>query len=192
MQAMPTEKTPLLLAPTPMDRIRRIANLMRGMVVIGGTVFVASTLFLWFSHQWVEIVAMRDVGVDAASISLTPAAQWVSALAALVPLSVGVFGMFQVWKLFGAYAQGHIFTSQASTRLRRLAWSLIVCAAAQVLSRTATSIALTFNNPPGKKMLIVNISSTDYTFVLFGVLLLGIAWVMVEATRLAQENAEFI
>lgn len=67
-----------------------------------------------------------DVGFDAASIRLTPAIQWVGALVALVPLSGGVFGMFQVWKLFGDCAQGHIFTSQASTRLRRLAWSLIV------------------------------------------------------------------
>lgn len=189
---MPTEKPDSPLAPTPMDRIRRIANLMRGMVLIGGIVFVGSTLFLWFSLEWVKAVAIRDVGLDAASITLTPAVHWIGALVALVPLSVGVFGMFQAWKLFGDYAQGQIFTARASTRLRRLAWSLIVSALTQVLARSATGVAVTFNNPTGKKMLIVNVSSTDYTFVLFGVLLLGIAWVMVEATRLAQENAEFV
>ena len=57
---------------------------------------------------------------------------------------------------------------------------------------TQSSHTSFMNNPPGKKMLIFNISSNDYSFIIFGVMLLGIAWVMVEATRLAQENAEFV
>ena len=76
--------------------------------------------------------------------------------------------------------------------LRRLAWSLIGAAGAQVVARTLHGLVLTMNNPPGKKMLVLCVSSNDYSFLIFGVLLLGIAWVMVEATRLAQENAEFI
>ena len=46
--------------------------------------------------------------------------------------------------------------------------------------------------PPGQKVLAIGISWHDYTFLLVGGVLLAVAWVMAEATRLAQEHAEFV
>jgi hypothetical protein len=175
-----------------MDRVRRIAALMRGMVFVGGTIFTIATLAMWATPEWLRLGASQQLGIEPGSVTITPAVQFYGALISLVPVGLGIFGMVQVWFLFGEYAQGRIFTAIASKRLRRLAWSLIGSAAAQIVARTLHGLVLTMNNPPGKKMLILNVSSNDYSFLIFGVLLLGIAWVMVEATRLAQENAEFI
>jgi len=192
MQDMSAKNLETSSVLTPMDRIRRIAKLMRGMVLVGGALFVVFTVAMWAWPEWARVAMAQELSVDPSSITLTPAVQISGALVSLVPLSVSIFGMVQVWCLFGEYARGHIFTALASMRLRRLAWSLIGTAVAQIFARTAIGLVLTFNNPPGKKMLILNVSSNDYGFVLFGVLMLGIAWVMVEATRLAQENAEFV
>jgi len=195
MQAMSpnaTAESPSKPSPTPMDRVRRIADLMRGMVLVGGTVFTIATLAMWATPEWIRLGVSQQVGLEPTSITITPAVQFYGALISLVPLGLGIFGMVQVWFLFGEYAQGRIFTAIASRRLRRLAWSLIAAAATQVVARTLHGLVLTMNNPPGKKMLILSVSSNDYSFLIFGVLLLGIAWVMVEATRLAQENAEFV
>lgn len=192
MQAMATKSPAHTSPPTPLERIRRIANLMRGMILVGGAVFVTLTLVMWCSPAWIRFAMSGELGLAATDFTLTPATQVYGALVSLVPLSVGTFGMVQVWRLFGEYARGDIFTSHASMRLRRLAWSLIGTAVAQVIARTVMGIVLTFNNPSGKKVLVFNVSSNDFSFVLFGVLILGIAWVMVEATRLAQENAEFV
>lgn len=178
--------------PTPMDRVRRIASLMRGMVLVGGTIFSIGTLAMWATPESVRLGVTQQMGIEPGSVTITPAVQFCGALISLVPLALNIVGMLQVWFLFGEYAQGRIFTAIASKRLRRLAWSLIGAAAAQIIARTLHGLVLTMNNPPGKKMLILNVSSNDYSFLIFGVLLLGIAWVMVEATRLAQENAEFI
>jgi hypothetical protein len=175
-----------------MDRVRRIASLMRGMVLVGGSIFTISTLAIWVTPEWARLGASQQLGIDPGSVTITPAVQFYGALISLLPLALGVFGMVQVWFLFGEYAQGRIFTALGSMRLRRLAWSLIGAAAAQIIARTLHGLVLTMGNPPGKKMLILSVSSNDYSFLIFGVLLLGIAWVMVEATRLAQENAEFI
>jgi len=179
-------------APTPMDRVRRIASLMRGMVLVGGSIFTLTTLATWATPEWVRLGVGKEMGIEPGSVTITPAMQFYGALVSLVPVAIGVFGMVQVWFLFGEYAQGRIFTGIASKRLRRLAWSLIGAAATQIIARTLHGLVLTMDNPPGKKLLILSISSNDYSFLIFGVLLLGIAWVMVEATRLAQENAEFI
>lgn len=190
-QEMPS-MPPLKSSPTPMDRVRRIAGLMRGMVLVGGSLFTIFTLVMWATPEWARFASMQEIGLDPKSITITPEVQLYGALISLLPLGLSVYGMVQVWFLFGEYAQGRIFTAIASKRLRRLAWSLIGAAAAQIVTRTLHALVLTMNNPPGKKILLVNVSSNDYTFLIFGVLLLGIAWVMVEATRLAQENAEFI
>jgi hypothetical protein len=177
---------------TPMDRVRRIAGLMRGMVLVGGTAFSAFTLLIWVFPSWIRSAVPHELGLDLSQITITPAAQIRGAVVSLLPLGLSIYGLVQVWLLFGEYAQGRIFTAMASKRLRRLAWTLIAAAGAQILARTLHGLVLTMNNPPGQKLLILNFSSNDYTFLIFGVLLLGIAWVMVEATRLAQENAEFV
>ena len=188
MQTKILEKRP---EPTPMDRVRRIARWMRAMALLGGAV-LCMTIVLWSSPEWIAKVIAHEAGLDDARITVTPAVQWAGVFVGMVPISVGLFALFQVWHLFGDYGRGAIFTPGATARLRRLAWSLIGVAAVQVLARTAIGLVLTMNNPPGEKVLIVRISSDDYVVLLFGVLLLAIAWVMVEATRLAQENAEFI
>ena len=179
-------------SPTPMDRVRRIASLMRGMVLVGGTIFVIATLAMWATPESVRLGVGPQMGIEPGSITVTPAMQFYGALISLLPLALNIVGMVQVWFLFGEYAQGRIFTAIASKRLRLLAWSLIGAAATQIIARTLHGLVLTMNNPPGKKLLVLCVSSNDYSFIIFGVLLLGIAWVMVEATRLAQENAEFI
>lgn len=177
--------------PAPMERVRRIARWVRAMALIGGIVLLVLAVTLWASPAWVAKVAASEAGVTMAA-PVTPAMQWGGALLGMVPVSLGLFALFQVWQLFGDYGRGAIFTPGASVRLRRLAWSLMGVAVAQVFARAAIGLVLTMNNPPGQRMLVIRLSSHDYVLLLFGVLLLAIAWVMVEATRLAQENAEFV
>jgi hypothetical protein len=191
MQAMPDELPLGRQQPAPMDRVRRIARWVRAMALVGGVLLLTLGVTLWMSPAWVVKVAASEAGIEMTS-PVTPAMQWGGALVGMVPVSLGLFALFQVWQLFGDYGRGAIFTPGATLRLRRLAWSLIGVAAVQVLARTATGLVLTMNNPPGQKMLVIRLSSHDYVLLLFGVLLLAIAWVMVEATRLAQENAEFV
>lgn len=187
-----SQKTPGRPETTPMDRVRRIARLMRGMVLAGGSLFIFFTLKIWTDPEWIDVIARQDLGLMREGFVITPEVQLLGALVSLMPLSLAVYGMVQVWLLFGEYAQGRIFTNIASMRLRRMAWAIIAASGVQVVARTVHVLLLTMNNPPGKKVLTIGISSHDYAFLVFGVLLLGIAWVMVEGTRLAQENAEFI
>lgn len=187
-----SSNNPTAVLPTPMERVRRIAAWMRALALAGGVALLAATLVLWASPDWIASAAAHDLGLGKTPVTITPAVQLAGALVALVPVGIGLFALLQVWHLFGDYARGAIFTGSATARLRRLAWSVIGVALAQVLARTALGLVLTFNNPPGQKALVVGLSSSDYVLMLFGVLLLAIAWVMVEATRLARENEEFV
>jgi hypothetical protein len=177
---------------SPLARVRHIAGLMRALALLGGGLFSAAALAVWTSPALIETMALHQLGLAPDRITITPLVQLAGALVAALPLALGIYGLVQVWRLFGEYAQGRVFTLEACTCLRRLAWSLIAAAAAQVAARTLLGLVLTLNNPPGKRMLLIHLTSNDYAFLVFGVLLLGIAWVMVEAARLAQEHAEFV
>lgn len=178
--------------PSPMDRVRRIAHWIRGLALLGGIVLAGMTIAIWSSPDWIRQQVLHEAGLARAEVTITPAVQWAGGLVAMLPLGLGLYALAQVWMLFGEYARGSVFSAQATLRLRRLAWTLIWVCVAQVLARTGHALLLTMLNPPGKKMLVVALNTNDYILLLFGILLLAIAWVMVEASRLAQENAEFV
>lgn len=185
--------SPMSPTPNPMERVRRIAGWVRLVAVAGGLAMVVGTVWMWTTPAWVERAAAHDLGLGTTTpVTLAPGVIPACTALAMVPVLVGLFALLQVWHLFGHYARGEIFTAEATRRLRRLAWTGIAVAPAQVITRTAIGLVLTMNNPPGKKALVVSMSSNDLTMLLIGLLLLAIAWVMVEATRLARENAEFV
>jgi hypothetical protein len=60
------------------------------------------------------------------------------------------------------------------------------------ISSTALMLAFTLNNPPGSRQLVISLSAHDYLALIVGGVLLAVAWVMVEATRIVDENASFV
>jgi hypothetical protein len=178
-------------APSSTAGVRRIARWMRGLALLGAIVLVGLAASLWTSPAWLAAAA-REAGLGDVQITVTPDVQWMAALVGMLPIAASLFALLQVWRLFGDYAEGAIFTAGATSRLRRLAWGVLGLAVAQVLARTGAALVLTLHNPPGQRLLVLSLSSHDYVLLMFSVLLLAIAWVMVEATRLARENAEFV
>ena len=60
------------------------------------------------------------------------------------------------------------------------------------LSSAAVFVALTYSNPPGNRQLAISLSLDNYVALIVGGVLLAVAWVMVEATRIADEHASFV
>ncbi|MCM5679463.1 DUF2975 domain-containing protein [Schlegelella sp. S2-27] len=178
--------------PVPLARVRRLSRWMRGLAAFGIATLGVTPFLLWASPEWIRLLANGYGHFAQHPITINPVVQVLGALAMLPPSAIGIYALAQVWQLFGEYARGEVFGARACRRLRRMALALIAVAVAQPLSRTLTVLALTLYNPPGQKVLAIGISWHDYTFLLVGGVLLAVAWVMVEATRLAQEHAEFV
>jgi hypothetical protein len=177
---------------TPLERVCRLARWVRVLTVAGAVTLPLGTLWVWASPDRVAHFVAGNLGLNAAALHLTPSTSWLGALVNLLPVAVGWFALLQIWRLFGGYMQGEFFTPVTTQRLRRLAMALLAVALAQVVARSATGVVLTLHLPPGQRQLIVGFSSHDYVLLLFGLLLWAIAHVMVEATRLAHENEQFI
>ena len=76
--------------------------------------------------------------------------------------------------------------------LKNLARGLLGLALLGPLQRTLIGPALTWGNPPGQRMRVVNLGWHDYLGLRTAAVLLAVATVMGEASRLAAENDSFI
>jgi hypothetical protein len=172
-----------------------MARWMQGLVVIGAVVLVAVPFMFWNVEPQVLASAARSLvaGSDPPiRFTITPRIHLLAAAATLPSLGVGLFALLQLWRLFGAYGRGVVFGTEATLRLRRFGWALIATALLRPLTQTAVVLLLTLHNPPGQRHLVVTVDWQDYLALLFGGLLMAMAWAMAEASAIEQENASFV
>ena len=106
-----------------------------------------------------------------------------------VSLPVLLLTFAQMRGLFARYRQGEILSDPCALHVLRIGQSLVVLAGLGVLLPTLQRLALTFDNPPGARVLAIGLDSGSLGMALAGGLLVVIGWVMREASR---ELAEFV
>lgn len=171
-------------------RIRRLAWIVRALCLFGLVVIGTLPFIFWAQPDWVAEVAASTWNLNKLQLDLH-SRLWGLA-ASMVPTSVSLFALWQMWSLFGCFAQGELLATRPAQHLRRLGLGLCTLSAAQPLGQTLAILALTWGNPKGERRLWLGLSSDHYLALLFGLLLLALAQVLLEAARVADENAEFV
>jgi len=171
-------------------RIRRLAWIVRLLCLLGVLVIGTLPFIFWAQPDWVAEVAAKTWGLTTMQLDVGSRLWGLAAL--MLPTSVSVFALWQMWSLFGCFAQGELLARRPARHLRRLGVALCFLAIVQPLGQTLGILALTFGNPAGERQLAFSLSSDHYLSLLFGLLLLALAQVLHEAARVADENAEFI
>lgn len=157
---------------------------------LGGVVLIGVPLWFWLSPEWIAQWSVQLAGVSQTTIDAR--AQLFGGLASLLPVAIGLATLWQLWRLFGEYAQGAVFGRPALAHLRRFAWALLAAAIVTPLYRGLVSMVLTMGNPPGQRLLVLSLSWNDYMAVLLAAVLLAIATVMQGAVLLSEENQGFV
>jgi hypothetical protein len=171
-------------------RIRRLAWVVRLLCLLGVVVIGTLPFIFWADPVWVAEVASKTWNLSTVQLDLGPRLGGLAAM--LLPTSVSLFALWQMWALFGCFAEGELLARRPAKHLRRLGLGLSSLAAAQPLGHTLAILALTWGNPPGQRQLWFGLSSDHYLALLFGLVLLALAQVLHEAARVADENAEFV
>lgn len=181
---------PNSLSDQGLRRIRRLALLVRLLCLLGLVVVATLPFVFWAQADWVAEVAQGQWGLK--QLQLDTQSRLMGLAASMVHSGVILFALWQMWALFGCFAEGELLAVAPASHLRRLGLALCVQSLAQPLSRTLSVLALTWGNPPGERQLWVGFSSDHYLSLLFGLVLLALAQVLFEGARVAQENQEFI
>jgi len=110
----------------------------------------------------------------------------------LIPLSVIMYGLYTLVTLFSLYEQGIVFERKNVTRIKNLGRTLVVLFFALVVYTLLVSMAISYQNPPGQRMLVLEIGFSDFITLFTGLVLLALAKVMEKGRELSNEFAKVI
>ncbi|MFP8779010.1 DUF2975 domain-containing protein [Hydrogenophaga sp. RWCD_12] len=187
MNASPSERKALSLLS-----VRRISRWMVAACRVLLVGLPLALVFYWATASEVMLAGHANLPPQAIQ---GPLALWQRVAAGAVtgvPLVLLLMGVWQARRCFAMFAQGKVFTLQATSLLRRFAGWVAWAALAALLAGVATSVLLTLHNPPGQRHLAIGIGS-DHVFTLF---FAGLVWLMAavigEGQTLAEENEGFV
>ena len=133
---------------------------------------------------------IRGLGYDVTA--LPPAYRLLAFLVSMIPGAIGVYGLMALRRLFGAYRDGAIFAAGNALDLRAFAFSVVGSVLANIVTGPVLSVIVSWHNPPGSRVLAVSFRSDDLAALFVGCLFLVVAWIMAEAQRLAEDNAQIV
>ncbi len=125
----------------------------------------------------------QEIGVGARLIGF---------LVMMVPTAIGLYGLAHLRRTFVESAAGHSFSKASVDGFRRFAWAVLFYVISVPVMKAALSVVLSFHNPPGQRVLAIELSSNDVIGLFLAGLLVAVGHIFAEARALAEENASFV
>ena len=173
-------------------RVRRVSAIMKFCCTLAIPLVPLSLAVMWGTFDmWAashpELAHLRPLPDPMPGTSLA-----IGFAISMIPGGLVMFAAWRLRSLFRSYADGRVFTGGTARCLRDFALSIILLAVAKPVATTLLSVTLTFTNPPGQRMLSLQLGSADLTTLFIGCVFLVIAWIMEEARKIAEEQAQII
>ncbi len=171
------------------ERIKKISNRFRWLVI---ALMGLMPLTAWMGWALLELDEV-DIGFTTDEVGpLTSFERWSAATLSVLPLSVSLFALYNLQKLFSFYADGKFFAPENARCFRSMGWALVIAVPVDILFSAALSVLLSFDQPAGQRMLEISMSSNDIGIAVVGGVIVIVSWVMAEAVKLAEENAQIV
>lgn len=105
---------------------------------------------------------------------------------ALLPILISLYALI---KIFKHYQYNEIFSADNARSYRLIGWLFIADALLfQPLSGSLMSIAVSFSNPVGQRYISLSFWSNNIETLFCGAVVIVISWVMLEASKLHEEQ----
>lgn len=174
------------------NRINRLSRILSIIALLAaGLVVVGFLLTFILPDGSASLTRALLLDADAPVLLDVPNLVAVAALY-LLPLAAITYALWGIFRLFGAYAAGEIFSEPANRHLVRIGRSIVAFVPLQTFATAAGSYIVTRHAPPEAQRLVVAVDVSDLLVLVLGGLLWVIGWVMAEATRIADENRSII
>ena len=127
--------------------------------------------------------------IDLGHISWTPLLQLSAFGADMLGLAPFLISLFMLKAIFKNYQKGEVFSVANAIFYRRLgALFLFDGLFIKSLSQTLMTLLATFNNAPGHRCLSISFSTPNFVSLFYGVLVIIVSMVMLEASKIHEEQ----
>ncbi|PTO72686.1 DUF2975 domain-containing protein [Vibrio splendidus] len=125
-------------------------------------------------------------------LPLSMTTRTVAAFTSLAMSSILMYALMVLIRLFRNYERGEIFSLENAMSYQKLGYSLFYWVLGSVIYSSLMSVILSFNNPPGERILGISFVGMDFLTLILGIIILIISWVMKEGYILADEHSQTI
>ncbi len=172
-----------------LSRIRAVSLFLRGLARVGLIGLGLLALVTVAKTGWLLSLLEAD-GPEL--VTVTGATTLALQAVVLILLLPPAYTLLQVRHLFTHFAEGRIFDPAPALAIRRTGIGMLAMVAGGILAKPLVTVLLTMGNPPGQRQVSVAVSADTYVLALFGGLMITLGWVLGEATRLSDENRQFV
>jgi hypothetical protein len=171
-------------------RIARISQGARALTVACALWIAGGVLWHWTHPARVALNAHLLWGAAFGEFS---AAQLASGFASnLLPAGAGLAALYCLWRLFGAFLSGRVFSVEPALWLRRAGLCLLAAAAAAVLDNTLEAFILSMNLGVGHRLLSIGLPPLFFFGLLGGTVAIAMAEVFLAASEMAEDHAAIV
>ncbi len=122
-------------------------------------------------------------------VQWTPLLQFIGCISDLIGKLPFLVSLWFLMNIFQNYKKGKIFNYENALFYRKIGWvcffdALII----KSLSQTLLILAVTFTNPPGHRYISISFGTPNLTALFYGMIVIVISWVMLEAYKMSAEN----
>ncbi len=174
---------------------RRVRMLFQSLFVL----IPIMVLYYWVTVQtdydFLTSLGIIELSLDIDSYtqaSLTLSTRVLAIIASLLLCCIVNYALKVLVHLFRNYESGQIFSLENANCYQKLGYSLFYWVAGGVVYGAVMSVILSFNNPPGERVLMLSFEGMDALTIVFGFIVLIISWVMKEGYILADESQHTI
>lgn len=173
-------------------KIQRISKRLGCFFHIGMFVMPLFVLYYWLGYNTSPIQLINSALPGNGGRAMPQVLEFNSRLIGLAgdlpALIVILLALVTLRRLFFLYAHGDLFTEENVAQYRVLSklafWGIL----ADIVNKSALTVALTINNPPGQRLLTVGFTGDHIKLLLIAVILIIIARVMNEGREIYDEN----
>lgn len=181
----------LRLRAIRMRRIRRLSGIMAPACLALAVLLTAAMAAYWSASPAGLLFA--KAGLPAAPPAGLDAHLRLGAFAiSMIPLGALIYGLLAARRCFATFAAGQIFSREATRSLRSFALAMAASALLQPPTGAALSLLLSAAGPSPGRSLVLEVSSGTLLSLVFAAMVAIIAWILSEATEVADENAQFV
>lgn len=170
--------------------LKWLTRIVRGATVLAAAIDLVGMPLFWMHPELVRAHAVAMSGLPESSIVIDGRALWLGFFGTLPLVCVSLLGLWHLWRLFGQYQAGQFFQIGTLRHLRRFAWALLCATLLSPIHSAWLSIAFSAGMPPGQRRLTIELDSDMLFPLLAGVVLLAVAIVLSEASRIAERSRE--
>ena len=174
-----------------MARIRGLSAVMGWICVAAAVLLTLTMLIYWYSTTPEALFQQAGLAV-APPAAIDPLVRLGALAVSMVPLGALIVGLLAARRCFALFASGHAFSGGAIRELRSFALGVAASALLKAPAGAVLSLVLSATSPGHTRSLVVNVGSDTLLALMFAAMVAVIAWVLVEATEIADENRQFI